>query len=91
VTSEPARTGLGQLGEPRYAQRIRHDPRVLVAPSTARGAPRGPSITASARVVDDAREAERAEAALTRKYGFARRVYRRLAGEGDAVYLALEG
>ena len=70
--------------------RIRRNPTVLIAPSSPRGRPLGPPVTAAARIVDDPVEAERAERALARKYSLGRRLYRRVAGSGDAVYLAVE-
>jgi PPOX class probable F420-dependent enzyme len=48
-------------------RRLRHDPGVQVAPSTARGTPTGPTIHASARRLDGA-EARQAARLLRRKY-----------------------
>jgi len=56
-------------------KRLRHTPRVLLAPCTATGKVNGPAIAAQARIITDASEAAIAEAALARKYGFARRAY----------------
>jgi uncharacterized protein len=57
-------------------RRIRNDSRVLVAPCTVRGKPRGPSIEGTARVVGEA-EKEHAEAAIKSNYGLGRRFYER--------------
>jgi PPOX class probable F420-dependent enzyme len=48
-------------------RRIRTNPAVLVAPSTMRGAPTGPAVTATARRLSGA-DNERASRALMRKY-----------------------
>jgi PPOX class probable F420-dependent enzyme len=55
-------------------KRIRRDPRVLVAPCTLRGKPRGPSVEGVARVlaVDDK---EHAETSIQSNYGLGRRLY----------------
>ena len=62
-------------------KRIRNNPRVLVAPCTLRGKPRGASIEGTARVVPAA-EKEHAEAAIQSNYGLGRRLYE---NAGDAV------
>ena len=49
------------------AKRLRNFPDVRVAPSTLRGKPTGPSVTATARLLDDD-EAVRARALLAAKY-----------------------
>jgi PPOX class probable F420-dependent enzyme len=54
-------------------KRMRHDPRVRVAPCTMRGNPLGPPVEAIARILD-ADEAEVAERALAARYGRLRRV-----------------
>jgi uncharacterized protein len=59
-------------------RRIRRDPRVRVFPSDPRGKPLGPAVDGVARLVDGGDEAERAEDALDRKYGRARRIYERV-------------
>jgi uncharacterized protein len=48
-------------------KRIRHNPVVEVAPCSVRGTPRGPSLTARARLLDGA-EAQHAAKVLGRKY-----------------------
>jgi PPOX class probable F420-dependent enzyme len=48
-------------------RRIRRNPDVTIAPSTARGVPTGPAISARARVLSGEEEAT-ATRALTRKY-----------------------
>lgn len=50
-------------------KRIRHDPRVLIAPCTVRGRPLGREIEGRASIVDPA-EVDDVFAALTRKYGW---------------------
>jgi hypothetical protein len=62
-------------------RRIRNEARVLVAPSTVRGKPLGPSIEGTARVLDP-EQTEHAEAAIQSNYGLGRRLYERAA---DAV------
>jgi PPOX class probable F420-dependent enzyme len=70
-------------------KRIRRDPRVRVAPSNARGKPRGALVEGRARVLDPEDE-QRAEAALAANYGWGRRLYERLAARGgEAVYLEI--
>lgn len=54
-------------------KRIRRHPPVEVAPCTFRGRPLGPTVAATARIVVDAAEEERAERALDRRYGLHRR------------------
>ncbi len=49
------------------AKRLRRDPRVLIAPSTARGKPTGPAIQASARLLGSEEEQPIREA-LAKKY-----------------------
>lgn len=47
-------------------KRLRRDPRVSVAPCTARGRPLGPAVDGTADIVEDT---EQVEALLARKYG----------------------
>jgi PPOX class probable F420-dependent enzyme len=49
------------------AKRLRRNPQVLIAPSTARGKPTGPPIRAGARLLESAEEAPIREA-LAKKY-----------------------
>jgi PPOX class probable F420-dependent enzyme len=58
-------------------KRIRADPRIRVAPSTARGRPLGPAVEGRARLLSPA-EGARAEAALRAHYGVGRKLYERL-------------
>lgn len=53
-------------------KRVRHTPRVEVAPCDARGRPLGPSLVATARVLPPT-AAARVEALLNRKYGLVKR------------------
>jgi uncharacterized protein len=55
-------------------RRIRNNPRVLVAPCTVRGKPRGPSVEGTARELPE-EEYEHAEAAIKSNYGLGRRLY----------------
>lgn len=48
-------------------KRIAHNPAVTLAPSTVRGTPTGPAVSARARILDGA-EAAMAARALSRKY-----------------------
>lgn len=69
-------------------RRLRHDPRARVFPSDPRGKPLGPGIDCTARVLENAAERERAEAALDKHYGRTRRVYEKMmAGEGATAYV----
>ena len=79
-------------------KRIRHTPRVGLAPSDMRGRVTGPMVEGRARILTGKDEIERAEAALARRYGMQRRLYfgaidlaRRLARKPalDEAYLAI--
>jgi uncharacterized protein len=52
-------------------KRLRHDPRMLIAPCTVRGKPLGAPLEASGRMLA-AEEEPRAEQALASRYGFGR-------------------
>jgi len=56
-------------------KRIRNNPRVQVAPSDSTGTPLGPSQPAVAAVISYAAEAATANALLTKKYGFMKRMF----------------
>jgi PPOX class probable F420-dependent enzyme len=67
-------------------KRLRRDPRARVAPCDARGAVRGAWLDGSARILEDAAHAERAHAALRKKYGLlmaATDFFSRLSGRFD--------
>jgi hypothetical protein len=49
-----------------------------VFPCDPRGKPLGPGVEGTARILEDAQECERAEAALDRHYGRTRRIYEKL-------------
>ena len=69
-------------------RRIRHSPRARVFPCDPRGKPLGPGVDGTVRILDDAEERRRAEAALDRHYGRPRRIYEKvMADEGGMVYL----
>jgi PPOX class probable F420-dependent enzyme len=73
------------------AKRIRNDPRVRVAPCTARGKPLGPPAEGRARVLDQHDDSELAEVALRTNYGLGRKLYER-AGEAlrnETIYLEI--
>jgi uncharacterized protein len=80
------RTGAGVA----KVRRIRNNPRVLVAPCTLRGKPRGPVIEGTARVLGKD-EWQRAEAALRSNYGLGRRLYESAADAvgGDETYVEI--
>jgi uncharacterized protein len=59
-------------------RRIRRNARVRVFPSDPRGKPLGPVVDGAARLVDGGDDGRRAEDALDRKYGRARRIYERV-------------
>jgi uncharacterized protein len=63
-------------------KRLRHDSRAVLAASTRRGKPTGPSVRCTARVLPP-EEWPEAEAALTAAYGIARRTFEGLLGETD--------
>ena len=70
-------------------RRIRNNPQVLIAPCDRRGAPMGPPLTATARVLAPGEEAT-AERAISANFGLGRRIYKRLLGDAlPAVYIEL--
>ena len=69
-------------------RRIGNDPRVRVAPCNMRGKPLGPPAEGRGRVLDQAEDEERAEAALEANYGVMRKLYERASG-GGTVYLEI--
>jgi uncharacterized protein len=64
-------------------KRVRHDDRVLLAPSTARGRPTGPAIKATARILGPD-EWPHAEQTLAAAYGIGRRASEALLGTSGA-------
>jgi uncharacterized protein len=56
-------------------KRIKHTPRVTVAPCTVNGKALGAEIEGEARIITNEQEILLAEAALARKYGLTRRIY----------------
>ena|SRR5579883_729470 len=81
-------------------KRIRHTPRVFLAPCTASGTVKAAAIEGKARVVTDIQESYVAKAALQRKYGiqltiFASimllvRFFKRRSTRVNSTYLAIE-
>jgi PPOX class probable F420-dependent enzyme len=80
-------------------KRVRHTPRVFLAPCTASGKVKAAAVEGKARVVTDIQEIYVAKAALQRKYGFKRAIYgsighliRFFKGKSarDSIYLAIE-
>jgi PPOX class probable F420-dependent enzyme len=71
-------------------KRIRNDSRVLLAPSTVRGKPKGTVLVGTARVLPK-EEWPHAEAALAAAYGIGRRWYERVLGgpEDAGTYLEI--
>ena len=69
-------------------KRIRNDPRVKLAPCTARGKPVGPYAEGTARVVSRDEE-EPAERALQANYGLGRKLYEGSAASFDAHYIEI--
>jgi len=59
-------------------RRLRRDPRARVFPCDPRGRPLGPGVDGTVRIMAPGDECERAEAALDRHYGRARRLYEKL-------------
>jgi uncharacterized protein len=72
-------------------KRVRNDPRVRVAPCTARGRPLGLPAEGRAQVLDQPGAVERAETALQANYGLGRRIYEGAGGAlgVDTVYLEI--
>ena len=70
------------------AKRVRRTPRVRVAACTAWGAPRGADVAALARLLPPEHHT-RVQALLLRKYGWQMRLFDRLRGHGDLVYVEL--
>jgi PPOX class probable F420-dependent enzyme len=70
-------------------KRIRHDPRVLVAPSGFRANPLGPAAEGRARIVEPDEE-DRAESAIRENYGLFRRLYEGVGNRLDADMVYLE-
>jgi PPOX class probable F420-dependent enzyme len=68
-------------------RRIRSNPRVRVAPCTARGKPLGPPADGTARLLDQSADADLAERALEANYGLGRKLYRRTLSTADATYI----
>lgn len=71
-------------------KRIRHTPRVLVAPCSRSGAPLGPAVPGQARLLARAADPP-ARSAFRDKYGLLKRMFdlaQRLTGR-DAVYLEI--
>jgi len=60
-------------------KRLRNDPRVLIAPSTVRGKPKGPVLLGTGRVLPK-EEWPHAEAALAAAYGLGRKIYEGVLG-----------
>ena len=77
------------LAHAHKVRRITRDPRVLVAPCSARGRPVGFPVQGRATVLAGSAAAA-AEQALRRRYSLGRRAYRTLTADADAVYLAVE-
>jgi PPOX class probable F420-dependent enzyme len=71
-------------------KRLGNDPRVLLAPSNARGKPTGPPISGVARVLPKG-EWPHAEATLAAAYGMSRKLYEGALGvpEDKATYLEI--
>lgn len=66
-------------------RRIAANPRVLVAPSTMRGKPLGPSAAGTARVLGE--HDDHAERTIQSNYGLFRRVYESTAGSPEGRYV----
>ena len=71
-------------------KRIGNDPHVRVAPCTARGKPLGPPAEGRARVLHEASDKERAEAALEANYGLGRKIYEGVGGTLGVATVYLE-
>jgi PPOX class probable F420-dependent enzyme len=80
-------------------KRIRHTPRVFLAPCTASGKVKAAAVEGKARIVTETQEIDVAQAALQHKYGFKRAIYgsighliRLFKGNParDSLYLAIE-
>ena len=75
-------------------KRIRNDRHVTVAPCTRSGEVTGPATTGQAHVIEDNAEAKKADALLSRKYGFMKRLiglFHLVRGQrADEVYLRVQ-
>ena len=80
-------------------KRIKHTPRVTVAPCTVNGKALGAEMEGEARIITNEQEILLAEAALARKYGLTRRIYNgalsvygklRRQGPSGRTYIAIE-
>jgi uncharacterized protein len=70
-------------------KRIGNQPRVRVAPCTARGKPLGAVAEGAARVLGEDEEAH-AERAIQSNYGLFRRAYKSTGGSVDKVYVEVQ-
>lgn len=71
-------------------KRVRNDPRVRVAPCTARGKPLGPPADGRSRVLAEHGDIESAEAALQANYGLGRKIYEGAGGAFGVATVYLE-
>lgn len=78
-------------GETGKVKRVRLTSRVRVGPADARGTPLGPESAGEARILAGA-EVQRADQALTRKYGLIKRLFSLVARlrRQRAVYIAVQ-
>ncbi|HEU4327913.1 MAG TPA: PPOX class F420-dependent oxidoreductase [Roseiflexaceae bacterium] len=74
-------------------KRVRNSPRVELAPSDRRGTPLGPVFPARAQLLPEGAETRRADALLTQKYGWMKRMFdlmARVSGRGNQrAFLAI--
>ncbi len=56
-------------------KRIRNNPQVTIAPCTVTGKPKGASVEATATILTDPAQIERAKAALAKKYNILRALF----------------
>ncbi|MGH9136710.1 MAG: PPOX class F420-dependent oxidoreductase [Acidimicrobiales bacterium] len=87
---DDGRAYVGTMHDAGKVKRIRNDPKVLIAPATMRGKPKGPAILATGRVLPP-EEWPHAEAALAAAYGLGRRLYERVLGlpEEKSTYVEI--
>ncbi len=66
---------MATLGNSAKIRRLRHQPKVLIAPCTSNGRPLGPALETTARIIVDPEAMAKGEKLLRKRYGLKRRVF----------------